>query len=48
MAQEMKRVFHPTSGTPKDIPAKDVEQWKAAGWRMTAKADAPAEKKAEK
>lgn len=31
----MKRVYHPTLPMWEDVPEKDVEQWKDAGWRVT-------------
>lgn len=30
-----KRVYHPTNNAWQDVPDKDVEAWKAAGWHKT-------------
>ena len=38
MAQEIKRVYHPTLNTYKDVPVSDVASWAEAGWRKTAPA----------
>lgn len=31
----MGKVYHPTFGTVREVPAGDVAAWKAAGWRTT-------------
>lgn len=32
----VRRVYHPTLNSYQDVPAASVEEWKAAGWRLTA------------
>lgn len=31
----VRRVYHPRLKSWKDVPAGRVEEWKAAGWRVT-------------
>lgn len=31
----MRRVYHPTLNSWRDIKPADADRWKAAGWRLT-------------
>ena len=31
----MKRIYHPTTALFRDVPEKDADDWKKAGWRFT-------------
>ena len=39
MADDTKRVFHPTLPTYRDVPSGDVESWAEAGWRKSKPKD---------
>lgn len=37
----MRTVYHPTFGEPREVPESAVEDWRAAGWRLTKPKNTP-------